>query len=317
MRINDLSERAKGYRTLIKFVVTSLLLWYIFKFIDIAYFLSVVSNANLYLLSWSFLLAIFNQLFISNLKWSIILREYGTFIPFNKLCNMYLTGMFFSMFLPGSYGGDFVRAYQVSTHTEKAMEGVMSVVLERVAGAVGLLVILLFALLFLDQPFISLNFRVWVIGLIMTFFLAIPVLFSKKVFRSLEPLLARVGKKNETLVRGIYESISVIKSRKVILSTVFLSIIFQFLVVLTNYLIAISLNVNIDFTYFLLAIPIASLISMIPITLNGIGVRDMSYIALFGAAGVSKEAAFSIGLIAFLMGIALSVYGGFVYIRQK
>lgn len=309
-------DEIRKYRIILKILVASLLLWYILGQIDIIQIYSVIRDADPLILGSAFLLAIINQLVISNIKWSIVLNAYNASIPFKRLCDMYLTGMFFNMFLPGAYGGDLVRAYQVSRHTESAVEGVMSVIVERMTGLMGLLLILLLSILLFDQPFMAHGLKAWIISGIMLFFSGFMLLFTRNLMNRLLQLLPS-GNKIEIKIKEIYESIYTLKNKRLVVSMTFFSILFQFLVILTNYMIAISLDVNLPFTYFLLAIPIASLISMIPVTLNGIGVRDMSYIALFSAAGVSKEAAFSIGLIAFLMGVAMSIYGGFIYMRQK
>lgn len=313
----ELLGEVKKYQRLLKFIIAVLLLWYVFYRIDILTIRSVIVNTNIPLLLGAFFLAIFNQVFISNIKWSIILKAYNTVISFRRLCDMYLMGMFFSMFLPGVYGGDFVRAYQVSKDTENVVEGIMSVVLERVTGLMGLLLILLAALFFVDHPVVSDRFRIWGIGLIIIFFLAFPLLFLKGFIMKVNFLFAVTGKKIEGIINDIHGSISALKDRKSVLSIIFLSLLSQILIVFTNYLIALSVNVKVPFTYLMLVIPVISLLSMIPVTLNGIGVRDVSYIGFLGAVGVEKEAAFSIGFIAFLMGVIMSLYGGIIYMRQK
>lgn len=313
----NMLTKLKKHKTILKSSVALLLLWYIFKNIDIMDTYLVVRNANLYLLGGAFLLAIFNQIFLSNFKWSIMLKAYNAAIPFRELYKMYLTGMFFSMFLPGSYGGDIVRAYRVSKRMGNGVDGVMSVVIERATGLMGLLAILLTALFLVDQSVITYNLRVSIIGSILISVAGFFLLFSRRLMERLSFLFALAGKNNEARIREVCESLYALKKKKVALLVAFISVLFQFLVVLTNYMIALSIDVHIPFSYLLLTIPVISLLSMVPVTLNGIGVRDVSYIGFLGAIGVEKESAFSIGLIAFFMGIMMSLYGGLIYMREK
>lgn len=307
----------KKNKIIIKGIVASLLLWYVFKNIDCSVLMSILANANPYLLVLAFLLAILSQLFISNYKWLIILKEYKIIIPFKDLCNMYLVGMFFNIFLPGAYGGDFVRAHQVSKYTEKKIESIMSVILERLTGLLALLLILYIALIISKYKIVSPGFKYWGIGLITFGFLLFFLLFVRGFVRRFSFLFSYLGERFNEKSKVIYESIYSLKNKKIAFGVSILSLLFQLMTIIVHYLIALSINVNIPFSYLMLTIPIILIFSMLPITLNGIGVRDLSYISFFGVIGIDKEASFSIGFIAFFMGVSFSLIGGLIYFNEK
>lgn len=307
----------KRHKTLLKGLIALLLICYIFSSVDLTSLASILGKADLSILSFAFLLVILSQFFISNVKWMIILRENGIFIPFKDLCNMYLVGMFFSMFLPGAHGGDLVRAHQVTKFTDKKVEGVMSVILERLTGLLGLLFILWLALMLFKHPLFTASFRMWAVALITAGFAAFFLLFSRGLVRRFAFLSSILGSRLKQSATEIYESIYSLKNKRAAFLITLLSVLFQFMTIIVHYLIAYAVHVDIPFSYLMLVVPLISVLAMLPVTLNGIGVRDMSYIGFFGAIGIEKEFSFSIGLIAFFMVMTVSLMGGIVYLRQK
>jgi uncharacterized membrane protein YbhN (UPF0104 family) len=66
--------------------------------------------------------------------------------------------------------------------------------------------------------------------------------------------------------------------------------------------------------WFLIFIPVITLISMIPISLNGMGLREYAFMSLFGAIGVDRESCIALGLLSSIVTILSSLPGGVVYI---
>lgn len=304
------------YKTPLKMFVAVFLLSYVFSIIDFSSILLVLKKANVKMLVGGFLLAVVNQIVVSNIKWSLILKAYESFVPFKELCAMYLKGMFFSMFLPGVYGGDFVRAYHISRYTEKKVEGVMSVILERLTGLWGMILILLLAILY-EPTVVPSSIRFWSMILSVVFLVGFFLVFSKQVLKKIKVFSELIGGKISSIIGGTLDSLDILANKRVVFFVLMYSLVFQFLVTATNYMIALSLGAEISFVCLLVSIPIISLFSMIPITFNGIGVRDISYIGILGLYGVERETAFSIGLIAFMMGVLMSLFGGILYLKDK
>lgn len=314
--MSETLEKIKKKKWVIKCIVAFLLFWYIFESIDNSSLFLIVNNADLYLLSLAFLLAFIAQIPVSNVKWLIILKAYDASVGFQRLCRIYLVAMYFSIFLPGSYGGDFLRAFQVSKYTKGKTEGFMSVILDRLSGLIGLFIILLFALIFVDQTIISYSLRMCSIAAIVTGLIIMIILLSGWGER-LSSLFSFAGEGFNSKIKEVYVTIHRLKDVKTVVLVVLLSILFQFMVVLVNYIVAISLNINVPFGYLMLVIPLISLFSMIPLTPSGIGVRDISYIGFFSLLGIDREPALLLGVIQFLMVVTMSLYGGLIYLRQE
>jgi len=81
---------------------------------------------------------------IIGLRWWLLLRSQSIFIDFWAAVRLYLLGWFYNNFMPGSVGGDLLRAWYVTKHTPKKFEAVLSVFVDRLIGLLSTLVIAIF-----------------------------------------------------------------------------------------------------------------------------------------------------------------------------
>ena len=63
-------------------------------------------------------------------------------------------------------------------------------------------------------------------------------------------------------------------------------------------------------------VPLVSLAGMVPVSVNGLGVREALYILLFGRVGVPAESAVSLALLYLAVTVVASLPGGLVYAMQ-
>ena len=78
---------------------------------------------------------------IIGLRWWILLRTQQIFIPFWAAVRLYFLGWFYNIIMPGSVGGDLVRLWYVTKHTEKKFEAALSVLVDRIIGLISTLII--------------------------------------------------------------------------------------------------------------------------------------------------------------------------------
>ena len=81
-------------------------------------------------------------------------------------------------------------------------------------------------------------------------------------------------------------------------------------------LVARALGIHIPLSYFFLFVPLLAVIVSLPISLNGIGVREGAGIVLFGLVGVSRGNAFSLQFTTYLVAVAVSLLGGLVFLAR-
>jgi len=95
-----------------------------------------------------------------------------------------------------------------------------------------------------------------------------------------------------------------------------LSLIVQFLRILTVYLAALALGIEVPFAPYLVLVPVTALITLVPISLAGLGVREGAFVYFFSRAGMSEAGAFSLSLMVFGLSLVLWVVGAALYWRD-
>ena len=102
---------------------------------------------------WVFVLALslstVGQILVA-FRWWLLLRSQSIFIPFLPVVRLLFLGLFYNNFMPSSVGGDLLRAWYVTKHTNKRFEAALCVFVDRIIGLLSTLVIAaFFYLLFL------------------------------------------------------------------------------------------------------------------------------------------------------------------------
>ena len=106
------------------------------------------------------------------------------------------------------------------------------------------------------------------------------------------------------------------KAPAVLWYTLLISIVFQFTGVIATYLVALSLGSDTGFIYFLILLPVIWVLGMLPVSINGLGVREGSFVLLFGTVGMTKEMAMAISILWFVQNIGLGLIGGVIFVLE-
>ncbi|HXG94826.1 MAG TPA: lysylphosphatidylglycerol synthase transmembrane domain-containing protein [Blastocatellia bacterium] len=305
---------------LLKAAVSIGILVYIFtKVVDIRSLWANLREANL-----SFLVAAIAVYFIvqtlSAYRWYLLLKPQGIEISFRKILSLYLLGMYFNFFLPSAIGGDVFRVYYLHKYTGKLSASTASVFLDRDLGMGGLMLVatLVSALAWTNVEGVPLAPIFGLIGIV--FIAANLAIFYRPTYNLLHRLLSLFKmKKADEKVERLFESVNSYRGRwDLIAYTILLSIGVQVGCALVNVLTANSIGLStahgwIDYLVF---IPAIGLLGMIPLSVNGAGWREFSYIILFESVGATKEQAGALSVLWLVVMIATSLPGGIIYLRQ-
>jgi uncharacterized membrane protein YbhN (UPF0104 family) len=101
---------------------------------------------------------------------------------------------------------------------------------------------------------------------------------------------------------------------QILFQSLLISLANQLLVFTVTWVTAIALRINVSFLYFLVFVPVITLISMIPISLNGTGLREYAFRGLFSAIGVAPASALALGFLSSILLLLSAVPGGIVYL---
>jgi uncharacterized protein (TIRG00374 family) len=241
-------------------------------------------------------------------RWQILLSALRTDIPLVKLTALYFVGTFFSNFLPTGIGGDVVRIYELSKQSKRPIESVGTVLLDRATGLLVLFLIALVTLIF-NYQLIASNVVAAIVLLCLGSWAGLGLILRRDWLErwGLMKLVARIKPLGE-----LYESVAACGLRA-IGGALVISFVFNVLLIAVNYLIALSLGVNIPIWYFLLFIPLISFLLVLPVSVSGLGVREGGYVYLFAQAGVSAPLALAMSLLFYALNVATGLIGGVLY----
>ena len=302
---------------IIRVGISIILLVALFKFnkIDIHDLMQDIKDADKLLLAVGFLI-FFLAYFLSFLRWRMLLKAVGISIPFKKLMSAYCGGVFFSIFLPSTIGGDIVRSADLGEHTKKVKEVIATVFLDRLSGYIGLIMVLLPAIFFGKDLVADRVVFTSVAVMISLLAMVLLVLFNKRIYALISKFLStpKAGKIKEA-IRDMHQEIHIFRNhQRVIIGNIILSIIIQIISPLCIYFIACSLGLRINFVYFLIFLPIIGAITLIPISIGGLGLREGLFVVYFAKAGVIKQLALAMSLLSFSFIVIYGAIGGLIYV---
>jgi hypothetical protein len=246
----------------------------------------------------------------------MLLNAAGVKAPFKKIISSFSGGIFFSIFLPSTIGGDLVRTVDLIEHTKKGKEVVASVFLDRLSGYIGLVIVVLPAL-FLGKNLV-LDKVVFLSVLVIVTLLAIVllILFNSFIYTKITKFLSTPGAgKIKEIIKNMHQEIHVFRNhKKVIVYNLLISFIIQLIGPVSVYFIGLALGVKIDFVYFLIFLPIIGAITLLPIAIGGLGLREGLFVVYFAKAGVVKQLALAMSLLSFSFVIFYGAIGGLIYV---
>lgn len=243
-------------------------------------------------------------------------------LEIKKLFSLYLIGSFFNNLMPGIIGGDAVKAYYLkralkeryreretedsSPVTHNSSLSIASVFMDRYIGFVSLLIIAIIA-----YPFGFSVFR----GTYIEW--ALPVIVAVFVIGSSILFIFQIGNRIRFMT-GFYEYLKSYRGKKgMLFKCLILSLFLQLVIICSAYVISRGVGIDVPFYFLSVIIPIISVISSIPISISGLGVREASFILLLSPLGTSHAHAITLSLAWFLSFAAGSLPGLFLYIRLK
>jgi uncharacterized protein (TIRG00374 family) len=297
----------------------SILAFLLFREVRIKEIPQALQNIDIFWLALSFSLHALGLL-ISAIRWQILIRAQGDEVPLGFLAKSYLVGNFFNLFMPTRFGGDVVRIWDGSRYSRSLLKSSAIVIVERFTGIIILLMFAFFvSLLRLDMaqrlPVIWISLLVGSMGLLLA------LLFFTPVARFLLEKIPERGlmQKFKSKILEFRQVVLVYKNKR---GAFFLALFWAFLlqinVIWHYYLAGKAFHLSIPFIDYFIFIPIILLILTIPITISGLGLREVLFIQIFATYGIARHLAFSFSLIAdFGFTLIIGIIGGFIFITRK
>lgn len=302
----------RGLRLLISVGLIVLLLGRV----DPARLMAALHRTDWWLIGLSTLISWASMLLVAY-RWQVVIGTEKIEVSLGRLFYWYMVASFFRMFLPTVIGGDVVRAHALAKYTGQSAFAAASVVMERILGLSAMIGIALAALavspLARDIPAVYPGVLVICVAYVAGLF----VLFHRALERTIVRLLQRrthLDGLSQKVAHGFQMLHALREHRRVLLLALLASVLFQILGVYSIYLIGRALDLDVPWSYYFVTVPIIWLITMLPISINGMGVRESAFVLFFVAAGVSNADAIVLGFLGFAQIISTSLLGGALYV---
>ena len=312
-------------KTALKLAVTALLLFLLYRKVDGRAFAEALRG-----LRWAWIPPFFAILFanswLSAERWGLLLRSDGTDIPTGKLFASYWIASFFNFFLPSNVGGDVYRVADVGRKTGSAVGSLASVFADRLCGFLAMsLMGFLFPLLGLRLvPPENRALLLVPLAVFLGFLCVAALLWQQGIVRFFARLLpGRAGAAAGRLLDAFFASMRAYASRPRVLAGAFgVSLAFQTLVLAAVWMVCRALAIPVSFAECCVFVPFVCLLEAVPVSINGIGLRDAGYLMFFTAVDLGDRgadpatAAGTLSLCYMALTLVYAAGGGLLFLRR-
>lgn len=311
-------RRTRRGTLLLRILVSAILLGLLLHQVGLREILTDIRQLPILFVLFAWAYYSFCQL-LSAWRWQLFLTAKDVHVPVTRLFSFYMVGMFLNNFMPGSVGGDVVKTYDLYRATGRGRTAIVSVFLERFTGLIGLALIAVAALVIglrgLDNPVIlgAVGGTALVLALSVAGIWWPPL--ADRLMRLVDRMLPRrIGEP----LHGLYTALADYRRHgRVLFVTILISVVVHLLFAGYYALTSEALGTPIPFEYFVLFLPLVTIVTMIPISLGGLGIREALMVALFAAVEVEAAHVIAISLTVHVINTILSLWGGLILVTRK
>jgi uncharacterized membrane protein YbhN (UPF0104 family) len=308
--LSQIWHRWQGW---LKILSTIILLGYLLKITPISDMWQQLSQLSPISLGISFSILLLSN-FLFAYAWAITLNILRLTLPIGTVGKLYFQSLFINNFA-SFIGGDSLRAYQISRSTNKAFEATISVLLSRTMMLYSILLLAGFMTwgwgetIGWEPPIHQLSG-----GFSLLLLLIMPILtfLNRKSFiTSIMPKVITQTLWGSKFIKKIDQvSINVQGNEGLLLFVVLITLLAQLLSTWAVWWLASAMNIPITWWQLLLFLSIVGIALILPISFNGIGLRELGLVGLLTSIGVDNSEALALSLSTSLLIIVVSFVGG-------
>ena len=293
-------------RWLVRVLVSAAIIGYVLADVDLGDLACAMAHLRLAPVLVGLGLFLFSQA-LSAYKWSWIGRALGFERSVVDYGRFYFIGMFFNLFGPSTLGGDLVRALYLGAGRRRRL-AISSVVFDRASGlallvALGALGFLLFPEYRFPRSLILSTVAVG--GLLVAGWWAAPRLVR----------LLPAGRWTRELRREVEVDLAPLwRDRRLLATAAIVSVVLHLTQVAGQYVLARAAGARLPFSYCLIFYPVISVMTALPVSVNGVGVREGGYLYFLTRIDIDDSIAVTLSLLAFGVTVVGGLLGGVVFL---
>jgi len=281
------------------------------QFIGVLIFIYILINLDYDIISkqlisfrWEWCIAyaisLFFMILLKSLRWKTALDKHGILYPFRKVFAINVIASFWGLITPGKLG-ELSKILYLQKDNHTLTKSSVTIVLDRLYDILMMVFFGIISLVYFFSFFKSNLNIIYIFIMAITFILGSLLFFKKRFWQVIKKLLIFFLPKEK--YNNVVHEWSVFKADFIIIfSTTFFKMLFYSIVAYLFYfiqinIIAIGFNIEVSFIYLGLCSTLAGLISLIPISISGLGTREAVFIFFLSQISISSENAVLISFI--------------------
>ncbi|MCM8787022.1 MAG: flippase-like domain-containing protein [Candidatus Omnitrophica bacterium] len=300
---------------IIRLSISTIVIYLLFKFkiISLTEIITAFRESKKIYIFYGLLISFFNVI-ICTFRWKYLLSALGVKRKYGEIFKATFGGLFFNLAFPSFIAGDIYRGFSISLDKNQIKKTTLSVIIDRFSGffALTLVAFISFVLgkdLIIKEKIIVL---LLLVGLLIFFIWFL--FFNEKFFLFFLKFLKDKWKiKNKLL--SLYNELSFFrKSPSIFFKSLYFSIPIQILVPLSFWVTSKGFYCDARIIYFLIFTPLVVFVTLIPVSISGLGTGQAAAVFFFNLAGIDKNVSINISLLNSAFTIFFGFIGGLVYI---
>ena len=304
--------------TLVKAIVSIGLLALLFSRVDVSRLWGVARKASLGWLAFALLLYL-AMLLASALRWGVLLRAQHVRLPFSFLTQSFLVATFFNNFLPSNIGGDVIRIADSAKAAGSKTLATTVVLIDRGLGVLGLALIAATGATIMQRMAVGpVGPGILWAGFGLGAIVATPaLLMPEAVTKLLQPLRVFHREWVDERIEKLTYALTRFKETPAAIAGCFIgAVAVQGILVLFYVAIARSMHIPIGFAELAVIVPVSFIVQMVPVSVNGFGVREATFGFYFTRLGLPLESALLVSFVGAALIMVFSLSGGVAYLRR-
>ena len=268
------------------------------------------------------LLIYFVNIVASSWRWHLLLGAQSVNVPLWTLIKSFLVALYFNNFLPSNIGGDFVRIRDTARATGSKTLATLVILCDRVIGVIALVLVAATGATMVAEIGGHVGSPIWPSWLwagflIGTIAAAPAVLAPAGVGRLLQPLTVFHPEWVGDRIEDLTSALSRFRERPGAILACFAGAVFvQGTIVVFYIAVAHALHVPVEGWDLAVIVPLSFIVQMLPVSLNGFGIREATFSFYFTRVGLPMEAALLTSLVAQAMIMLFSLIGAGVWFAR-
>src|SRR5690606_6019299 len=249
---------------------------------------------------------------LSGWRWQILLRAQGYTVPLRSLLASLLVARFFNQFMVSTIGGDTARFWYSSRLTGRPLQAGIVLLADRLIGLVALFLLAAGAAIVGTQFLPELQGWRWLallggVGGLLGLYLVT------------HPAVTRwTSGRGPAVLQKVVQVLEAFRNRPAALrQSLLLSLLLQFIVIFRYYTLARAVGIELSPMVFALIVPVALLILAVPLTINGLGLREVTFIGLLSLWGISAQQSTAFAWLDLGFGLTIATAGGLFFLLRR